>query len=87
MMWEYKNWVKIWECSNGAYTDPGVVVKHACGAGRLHTIWMYNPDSIHCNATVNVGQGNFYIISAVIKAIINDTFVSTIRLHISFMKV
>jgi hypothetical protein len=28
--------------------------------GRLHMIRMHNPDSLHRNATINVGQGNLH---------------------------
>jgi len=76
VLWLCKLWKESWlgenrECCGNscvsfeklvcACTDSSVAIKHACGVGRLHTIRMYNPDSLHCNATVNVGQGSLHI--------------------------
>jgi hypothetical protein len=76
VLWLCKLWKESWlgenrECCGNscvrfekldcACTDSSVAIKHACGVGRLHTIRMYNPDSLHCNATVNVGQGTLHI--------------------------
>lgn len=37
------------------FADTGVVVKHACRFGRLHTLWMHHFDSLCGDASINVG--------------------------------